>query len=110
MIRNDLHPNYIHMAESWYETCQKHIRQNVGCVEGSVFHFFHGNKHLRGYDKKHTLLAQIGFDPTRHLKRDAAGLWQLNDLGEDSYIKLRDTMRAVAKERNEDVNIVIDDN
>lgn len=102
MMRNDLHPNYIHLAESWYETCQKYIRQNVGYVEGSVFHFFHGPKQSRGYDKKHALLAQIGFDPTRHLKRDSQGLWCLNDLGEDSYIKLRDTMRAISKSRNED--------
>jgi hypothetical protein len=106
MIRNDLHPNYINLAQSWYDTCQRYIRRNVGCVEGSVFHFFHGPKQKRGYNLKHALLAKIGFDPTRHLKRDSQGLWQLNDLGEESHIQLRDAMRTIAKERNEDVNVI----
>jgi hypothetical protein len=102
MIRNDLHPNYIKMAEAWYETCQRYVRRNVGYVEGSVFHYFHGDKQKRGYNTKHSLLAQIGFDPTRHLKRDSQGLWQMNDLGEETYVQLRDTLRVVAKGRKED--------
>lgn len=102
MIRNDLHENYINAAESFLQSCERHIRRNVGVVEGTVLHHFHGKKPMRGYDKKHKLLAEIGFDPTRHLKRDWQGLWQLNDLGDDSFIKLRDTMREIAKERNED--------
>lgn len=104
MMRNDLHPNYIWLADSFLESCERHIRRNVGTVEGTVLHHFHGKKPMRGYDKKHKLLAEIGFDPTRHLKRDWQGLWQLNDLGEDCYIQLRDTMRDIAKERNEDAS------
>jgi len=102
MMRNDLHPNYRKLAYAWYESCERHIRRNVGMMDGTVLHHFHGRKSARGYASKHSLLAQIGFDPIRHLKRDYQGLWQLNDLGEDSHIKLRDTMRVIAKERNED--------
>lgn len=102
MIRKDLHPNYKAMAYAWMEKCKRFVRKNVGAIDGSIFHFYHGPKQARGYNTKHKLLADIGFDPIRHLKRDAANLWQLNDTGEDSYIKLRDTMRAIAKSRNED--------
>lgn len=104
MVRNDLHPNYQKLAEAWFENCEKYIRHNVGVMSGSIFHHWHGIKEARGYNKKHALLASIGFDPLRHLKRDYQGLHQLNDLSEDAYIQLRDTMREIARERNEDTN------
>jgi hypothetical protein len=108
MLRNDLHPNYKMLAESWFQSCERYIRHNVGSIDGSIFHFWHGPKELRGYNRKHALLAQIGFDPVRHLKRDSQGLWQLNDLGEDSHIKMRDIMREVARERDEDSTYIAD--
>jgi hypothetical protein len=49
-------------------------------------------------------LAEIGFDPTRHLKRDYQGLWQLHDDQSNAYVRLRDEMRKIAKERDEDSN------
>lgn len=106
MLRNDLHSNYKMLANAWFDSCERHIRRNVGTVEGTVLHNWHGPKQLRGYNKKHRLLASVGFDPLRHLKRDYQGLWQLNDLGDDSYFQLRDMMREIAKERNEDSNQV----
>jgi hypothetical protein len=44
----------------------------------------------------------MGFDPLRHLTRDSQGLWQLHDDRSTTYVKLRDTFRTVAYERNED--------
>jgi hypothetical protein len=102
MVRADLHPNYKQMANAWYESCERYIRRNVGCMTGSIFHHWHGPKEARGYNKKHALLGRIGFDPVLHLKRDYQGVWQLNDLGNESFIQLRDTMRAIAAERDED--------
>lgn len=102
MMRADLHPNYKKVVSEWYERCKKHIRKNVGVMQGSIVHAFHGRKSQRGYGKKHELLAKIGFDPTRHLKKDSQGLWQLHDDGSDSYVQIRDLMREIALERNED--------
>ena len=102
MMRKDLHPNYKQMVNAWLEKCRRHIRRNVGVMEGSIFHSWHGRKLARGYNAKHALLARIGFDPLRHLKRDYQGLYQLHDDGSDAYVQLRDTMRLIAKERNED--------
>ena len=48
------------------------------------------------------VLAEIGFDPLRHLKKDASGLWQLHDDGSESFVQLRDKMRMIARDRNED--------
>lgn len=102
MMRNDLHRNYKKIVMQWYERCRTQIRRNVGVMEGVVFHNWHGKKSMRGYNTKHSLLAQFGFDPPRHLKRDWQGLYQLNDDRSTAYVQIRDMMRAIAKERNED--------
>jgi len=102
MMRNDLHPNYKALVTGWAERCKRHIRRNVGMVEGSIIHNWHGRKTERGYNAKHALLAKFGFDPLAHLKRDYQGLWQLHDDGTEAFVQLRDTLRSIAKERNED--------
>jgi hypothetical protein len=56
----------------------------------------------RGYFVKHGLLSKLGFDPLRHLKRDYQGLYQLHDDRSSDYVGIRDMMRKIALERNED--------
>ena len=102
MMRNDLHRNYKKLVNQWYQRCRTHIRQNVGIMEGSIVHHWHGKKTGRGYNTKHALLAKFGFDPPRHLKRDFQGLYQLHDDRSTAYVQIRDLMRKIAQERNED--------
>jgi hypothetical protein len=102
MMRRDLHRNYQAAVHAWADRCDRYVRRNVGCMTGTVLHHWHGPKTERGYNSKHALLAQSGFDPTRHLKRDWQGLYQLNDDGSDAYIALRDGFRRIALERDED--------
>ena len=47
-------------------------------------------------------IAKYGFDPQRHLKKDFSGLYQLHDDRSTSFVQIRDMMRQVAKDRNED--------
>lgn len=108
MMLDSLHANYKQMVRAWADRCEKHIRRNVLCMDGTVLHSWHGKKTGRGYGSRHTLLAKFQFDPVKHLKRDSQGLWQLHDDGSESYVQLRDTMRVVAKERNEDSNEIGD--
>lgn len=102
MMRNDLHRNYKKIVNQWYQRCRTHIRRNVGVMEGSILHSWHGKKTSRGYNAKHELLAKFGFDPLRHLKKDSQGLYQLHDDRSTSFVKIRDMMRSIAKERSED--------
>lgn len=102
MMRNDLHRNYKKMVMQWYHRCRTHVRRNVGVVEGTVTHHWHGKKTGRGYNSKHEILAKYGFDPMRHLKRDTYGLYQLHDDRSTAFVQIRDMMRVVAAERNED--------
>lgn len=102
MFRNDLHRSYKKLCMQWYERCRTHIRRNVGVMDGAIFHSWHGKKALRGYNAKHSLLARFGFDPLRHLKKDAHGLYQLHDDRSTAFVQIRDMMRRVALERSED--------
>jgi len=102
MMRPDLHRNYKKIIMQWFYRCQTHIRRNVGSMEGAIIHRWHGKKEHRGYNDKHAILARIGFDPLRHLKRDFQGIWELHDDGTEAFPKLRDFMRRIARERNED--------
>jgi hypothetical protein len=102
MMRNDLHHHYQKIVEQWYHRCRTHVRQNIGVMAGSIVHHWHGRKEGRGYNTKHALLARVGFDPLRHLKRDSQGLWQLHDDRSTAFVQLRDLLRKIARERNED--------
>jgi hypothetical protein len=102
MFRNDLHRDYKKMCMQWYQRCRTHIRRNVGVMDGAIFHSWHGKKAQRGYNAKHTMLARYGFDPLRHLKKDAHGLYQLHDDRSTAFVEIRDAMRRVALERSED--------
>jgi hypothetical protein len=102
MMRSDLHRNYKKAVMQWYERCRTNIRMNVGAMTGTIFHYWHGKKRGRGYNSKHALLARLGFDPPRHLKRDSQGLWQLHDDRSSAFVGIRDMMRVIARERDED--------
>lgn len=102
MIHDGLHPNYKLLTNTWFDFCQREVRRNVLVMEGTILHYWHGRKMQRGYNSKHGLLAKYAFDPVAHLKYDAQGLLQLHDDGTETYIQIRDNMRRISKERNED--------
>lgn len=103
-IHTGAHPNYQMLLAEWEDKCRWGIRRNIGYVEGSIFHYWHGRKKDRRYTSKRNLMCKVSFDPMRHLKKDSQGLYQLHDDGSENFIKFRDTMRQIAKERNEDTN------
>jgi hypothetical protein len=102
MIREDLHPNYKALSYEYFDRCERFVRRNVLVMEGTVLHNWHGRKISRGYNAKHRLLAKYQFDPLKDLKKDAQGLWLMNDDGSERYIQMRDGFRKIAIERNED--------
>lgn len=104
MMIPTLHHNYREIVEQLAWRCRTEIRQNVGVMPGTILHHWHGRKASRGYGAKHRLLAAERFDPLRHLKRDAQGLWQLHDDGSEAFVHIRDLFRHIAAERDEDSN------
>jgi hypothetical protein len=102
-LRTFSHPNFKAMLNEWGERCKQGIRRNVGLMDGTILHHWHGRKRDRQYMAKYNLTAGA-FDPLRHIKRDAAGLYQLHDDGSENFIRFRDGIRRLAALRKEDAN------
>jgi hypothetical protein len=82
---------------AWQDRALKYIKQNIGYVDGTITHFWHGHKDNRGYGRRNDYLVASGFDPEKDLKRDSQGLWQLDDNSD-----LRDGLQEYFRGRNED--------
>ncbi len=86
----------------WQKLAERNIRQNVGLVEGTLIHAWHGKKTERGYHARWKILEESQFDPRTDLKKDTQGLWQLEDDGSPRFVLLRDELRQYFRSRNED--------
>lgn len=81
--------------------CERWIKRDVGFVPVTVGHWWHGNKHQRGYGTRGAILTDNQYDPYTDVKYDAQGVLQL-ETHEPRQIKLRDQIRMYFNARNED--------
>lgn len=86
----------------WQNQAVRHLRANLGYVQGTLLHGWHGPKARRNYWNRCRVLVESGFDPELHLKRDWQGLYQLVDRGDAASLVLRDGLRRYFRSRNED--------
>lgn len=82
----------------WQNRAEKFIKRNVGYVNGSIHHHWHGARKNRAYYDRGQILTRSRFDPAKDLKKDFQGVWQINP---DNII-LRDDARKYFGNRNED--------
>ena len=75
-----------------------HVRQDIGCVPGTILHGFHGSKKNRVYLSRKDILVESKFDPDRDLTYDWQGIPSLKG---DNRL-LRDGLRRLMVIRNED--------
>lgn len=97
-----LHSSYFKHLNIWAERAERWIRRDVGFVQGTLTHYWHGKKKDRGYHDRWQILVNHQFDPDQDLKRDGQGLLQLVDRGDVRSIKFRDDIRKYFRSRNED--------
>lgn len=83
----------------YQDRCAAHIRKNVGYVDGTIIHHFHGSKASRGYWSRWDILNKNGYDPFMDLRTDWQGLLQLDDYAKP---QLRDALMSYFSNRNED--------
>jgi hypothetical protein len=95
-------PEYRRHLLDWQDRAERNIRRNVGQLDGTVTHFWHGAKANRKYTERWKILSQYQFNPRTDLKRDSQGLWQLEDHHDLRSIRLRDALRHYFRQRNED--------
>ena len=95
---------YRNAVLQWGRMAELNVRRNVGYVPGLITHNWHGAKAKRKYAERWDILTSTQFDPNIHLALDAQGLYRLNDLGDETSLKLRDQIRAYFRQRDEDNN------
>lgn len=78
--------------------CESGIKRDVGFVEGTILHHFHGAKRNRQYESRWDIVTKNQFDPRKDIVKDWQGLYQLKP----GLIQLRDDIRRYFRSRNED--------
>jgi len=83
-----LHPQYISMLKSWEERALE-LKKNIGYMEGSILHFFHGDKKNRQYDSRWKILVRNRFNPLRDIRKDWNGVIRLNSNKPNLLLEIR---------------------
>lgn len=95
---HDMSPRYALKMQRWQERALLHLKKDIGFVNGTLVHFWHGKKKDRKYVDRWKILIDNAFDPDVDLKRDSAGIYCLTD----NNVRLRDEIRAYFRARAED--------
>lgn len=102
-----INPKYTEAyKESMYifqDTALREIKKNVGYVDNTVRHLWHGRSRDRGYDSRWKILIDYKFNPLTDLAKDVSGTLRLI-VGNDRQIGLRDALRKYFRSREEDAN------
>jgi hypothetical protein len=56
---------------------QRHLGTGVGCLGGTIEHFWHGSKDKRAYVSRWNILDKHKFNPATDLKRNSFGVVEL---------------------------------
>jgi len=89
---------YKDMVLEWQERAMKHIRGNIGYIDGGIVHHFHGNFKNRKYRERWQILVENKYNPLKDIKKNFYGMPQLTHVGE----RLRKDMQQYFRERSED--------
>lgn len=82
----------------WAAPFSRTVNGSVSCVEGEIFHLWHGDIEDRGYLDRHLGLERYRFDPFGDVMRDDAGCWRWNS----HKPEMHDYVRRFFLMRNED--------
>jgi hypothetical protein len=90
--------NYAASLLEWQERCEKLTHHDIGYVDTTILHYWHGRRIDRGYDTRWRILVENQFDPLVDLKKNADGLLELTNRS----VTLREAIRSYFRSRNED--------
>jgi hypothetical protein len=93
---------YKDMILAFQDRAEKNVHRDVGFVDGSLFHYWHGKKVNRHYWDRWQILVRNQFNPYKDLSKDSYGIWQLHMDGSHRMRRLRDELRHYARIREED--------
>lgn len=84
--------------QSWQAKCDKHVKGNVGYINGCVVDYFHGKSENRGYEKRWDIMNFHQYDPATDIVTGENGLWEYAG----NKPKLEQDLRYSTMLRNED--------
>lgn len=90
-------PGYQAGLLKYQKHCERFLKRDLGYVDGTALHFWHGRKRERFYKERWAIVIDNQFEPAS-LRRDHQGLWQLDP----DDIPLREDLRSYFRSRNED--------
>ncbi len=93
--------DYLSALLHYQDLCERWIKRDVGFVDVTLGHAFHGDKGDRRYGDRGQILIRNQYNPRTDIKKDAYGIWQL-ETWEPRQIVMRDQFRAYFAGRNED--------
>jgi hypothetical protein len=93
-----VHTNYMTRLLRWQSRAEDKIKRNIGYVDGTILHYWHGSKHNRYYWDRWKILIENDFDPDNDIYKDARGIYRLTG----NKPKLRDQIRQYMRQRAED--------
>lgn len=91
-------PGYARRLKEFARLCDLYVQQDIGCVEGTLLHGWHGRKKDRQYLTRFDVLLESGFDPDVDLTRDPHGVPAL--VGDNRL--LRDGLRRLIMQMRPD--------
>ena len=106
-IQNAIHGQttmeYQESIKAWGALADRYIGGNLGYVQGTVEHQFHGAKEKRLYHERWDILVRHKFNPITDLKRNVFGVVELSG---NKPAMARDFDRYF-RQRDEDANILV---
>ena len=97
-VKSDATPGYRRRLNEFARRCDEFVKQDIGCVPGTLLAHYHGPKVKRFYFTRHAVLSAGQFDPDVDLAYGMDGLPQL--VGDNRV--LRDGLRRYFMRRNEE--------
>jgi len=71
-------PRWAEHYLAWAERHAPRVQGNIGCLEGSLVHLWHGDLEHRRYGDRHSGFAAFDYDPLRDIALDDEGCWRWN--------------------------------
>jgi hypothetical protein len=80
------------------EKCDKHVKKNIGYINGICTHYWHGRSEVRGYDRRWDITCFHKFDPAEDIYLAANGLYSFTG----NKKEMENDLRLSTSYRNED--------
>jgi hypothetical protein len=95
----DITVGYRNVVLNWQKHCEAHIKMDIGYLDGTIVHYWHGPMWARMYSHKWEIIIRNKYDPNIHLKKTSQGVLQWSAAATP---QLRDDLRSYFRIRSED--------